>query len=113
MVGVDPEKGYSPVTDFPSLATFIASDEDRSTSIYKRFQRLSARNLLHLQSELMELEAQQDEYDAEVASLDLEAKKSLRNWADLKDRALKPIDTRETRGLSLAIEIKEKLKEYS
>ena len=113
MVENDLEKGRNPVIDFPSLATFIASDEDKSTFIYKRFDRLSARNLLHLQSELMELEAQQDEYDTEVASLGLDAKKSLRNWTDLKDRALRQTTSREARGLSLAKDIRTKLKEYS
>ena len=42
---------------YPSLAAFIASDKDKSTVIYRRFDRLSARNLLYLQSELAELEA--------------------------------------------------------
>ena len=49
MPPTDLEKGHMtlvPVVDFPSLAGFIASDEDKSTSIYRRFERLSARNLL-------------------------------------------------------------------
>ena len=53
------------VKGYPSLAAFIASDSDKSTAIYRRFDRLSARNLLYLQSELVELEAQQDALDEE------------------------------------------------
>jgi hypothetical protein len=50
---------------YPSLAAFIASDKDKSTVIYRRFDRLSARNLLYLQSELAELEVKQDAFDRE------------------------------------------------
>ena len=35
------------VKGYPSLAAFIASDADRSTQIYRRFDRLAARNLLY------------------------------------------------------------------
>ena len=50
---------------YPSLAAFIASDKDESTAIYRRFDRLSVRNLLLFQSELAELGAQQDSLDEE------------------------------------------------
>tara|TARA_R110002060_G_scaffold59247_6_gene69119 strand:- start:660 stop:971 length:312 start_codon:yes stop_codon:yes gene_type:complete len=46
---------------YPSLAAFIASDKDKSTAIYRRLDRLSARNLLYLHSELPELQARQDD----------------------------------------------------
>ena len=52
------------VMGYPRYAAFIASDEDRSTTIYRRFERLSARNLLYLETELQELEASQDQLDA-------------------------------------------------
>jgi hypothetical protein len=46
-----------PLDGFPSLADFIASDHDRTSLVFKRFDKLAARNLLYLQSELAELEA--------------------------------------------------------
>src|SRR3954453_9546626 len=49
--------GYAP------LAAFIAKDPDHSTAIYHRFDELSARNLLYMQSELFELKAKQAEFD--------------------------------------------------
>ena len=52
------------VMGYPRYSAFIASDEDRSTTIYRRFERLSARNLLYLETELQELEATQDQFDA-------------------------------------------------
>lgn len=51
------------LASYASLAKFVSSDPDHSTAIFKTFDRLAARNLLYLQSELAELQAQQDRYD--------------------------------------------------
>ena len=48
---------------YPSLAQFIASDAD--AAIYRKFGHLSARNLLHFQSELHGLEEQLQQFDRE------------------------------------------------
>lgn len=106
-----PEIHY--VKGYPSLAAFIASDSDKTTAIYRRFDRLSARNLLYLQSELVELEARQDALDAEDLRTTLEDKKSVRNWQTLKSRAIEPGNTREKERLSVSEEIRRKIKEYS
>src|SRR5450432_3443155 len=52
-----------PINGFPRVADKIASDPDKTTTIYRRFDRLSARNLLYLEAELAELEALQDKQD--------------------------------------------------
>ena len=77
------------VKGYPSLAAFIASDRDKSTAIYRRFDRLSARNLLYMQSELVELEARQDAFDADDSQGTLEAKDSARNWQTLNEKLLR------------------------
>ena len=100
------------VRGYPSLAAFIASDRDKSTAIYRRFDRLSARNLLYLQSELQELEERQDAFDAEDLHGGREEKKSARNWQDLK-KAKQQNNEREKKRLDLVFEIRDKLKEYS
>jgi hypothetical protein len=64
------------VKGYPSLAAFIASDRDKSTAIYRRFDRLSARNLLYLESELQELEERQDALDAEDLHGDLRRRRA-------------------------------------
>ncbi|KAL5320214.1 hypothetical protein ACEPPN_011015 [Leptodophora sp. 'Broadleaf-Isolate-01'] len=51
---------------YPRYSAFIAADEDKSTTIFRRFQRLSTRNLLYLESELSELEAEQDRLDLDA-----------------------------------------------
>ena len=57
---------------FATVAAFIAKDRDNTTTIYRRFDRLAARNLLYLQSKVQKLEAVQDELDAEVLRLNEE-----------------------------------------
>ena len=101
------------VKGYPSLAAFIASDRDKSTWIYRRFDRLSARNLLYLQSELQELEERQDAFDAEDLHGGREEKKSARNWQVLKKKAKQQNNEREKKRLDLVFEIRDKLKEYS
>jgi len=104
------------INGYPSLAAFMASDDDKSTSVYRRFDRLSARNLLYLQSELVELDAQQETLDVKDA-LDLNAAteemESVRDWRTLKARANEAGNLREKEQLRTALEIREKIKEYS
>jgi hypothetical protein len=64
---------------YPRLAAFIANDEDKSTTIFRRFQRLSARNLLYLESELADLEEEQSRLDEE-SRYDDALKASMRSW---------------------------------
>ena len=73
----------------PALASFINADED--AKVYKKFGYLAARNLLHLQSRLSQLEAQlakldkKDVGDSEQSPairLNAKAYDSLRSLAD-------------------------------
>ncbi|KAB5572028.1 hypothetical protein GE09DRAFT_653750 [Coniochaeta sp. 2T2.1] len=73
------------IDGFPSLAAFIANDRDRASAIFKRFNRLAARNLLLLQSELAELQSRLDALDADDQK-SMEALQALRNWGDYKAR---------------------------
>lgn len=74
--------------DFPSLTEFIASDADHTSLVFKRFDKLAARNLLYLQSELAELQARQNEFDAQDRSFEhsgREVKECAIHWERLKD----------------------------
>ncbi|MCJ1225473.1 hypothetical protein MMC12_002122 [Toensbergia leucococca] len=95
---------------YPSLANFISQDSD--AAIYRRFERLSARSLLYLQSELHDLEEQLENCDREDASKDADvaARKSARSWDHLTSNA--KTRTREADRLKLIRKIKAILKEY-
>ena len=103
------------VKGYASLASFITSDPDHSTAIYRRFDRLFARNLLVLQSELIELEAQQDDLDAEDLNpkTSTREKESARDLRVLKIRASQEGNVRERVRLQLLEEIRSKIQQYS
>lgn len=101
-----PMKGYA------ALATFIASDKDKSTQIYRRFDRLAARNLLYLQSEVAELERLQDELDREDASATEEEKQCGTNLEILKKRAAEPDGEKEKKRFDVLQRTREKITEY-
>lgn len=54
---------YNYVSGFGSLASFMASDADDSPLIFRRFDKLAARDLIYYQSQLSQLQAEQDELD--------------------------------------------------
>ena len=59
------EAGINARDGYPALARWIASDQDYEGFVFRRFDRLSARNLLNLQSRLLALEKAIDELDSE------------------------------------------------
>jgi hypothetical protein len=70
-------------TGFPRTAAFIASDRDKTSAIFKRFEALSARNLLHLQGRLAALEAEQTRLDDEDKKLtDRATVRATSSWED-------------------------------
>lgn len=103
------------IDGFPALAAFIASDPDRSTFIYKRFDRIASRNLLILQSELAEMQSRLDVYDKEDWAKYQgrgpgyqDALHDLQSW-----EAYKATHGPESDRLKLVAEIRRTLKEYS
>ncbi|KAN0095521.1 hypothetical protein V8E51_016232 [Hyaloscypha variabilis] len=72
---------------YPRFAAFIAQDADKSTTIFRRFERLAARNLLYLEGELFELEAKQDKLDEDDWN-DVQSIINLRNWEPTRTTSL-------------------------
>ncbi|OJJ46802.1 hypothetical protein ASPZODRAFT_2031448 [Penicilliopsis zonata CBS 506.65] len=69
---------------YPALSAWMSTDPDDEGFIFRRFSRLSARNLLHLQSQVLSLEHQLDELDQESRqSQDV----GLRRWETFADEA--------------------------
>ena len=109
-----------PIGGFPSVADKIASDVDKTTTIYRRFDKRSARNILLLQAELAELERLQDRYNAEDRKRmdDEVVTEGQRDWREFEKNAAKTdrygqlLHPREKKKMDLAIRIRGKLKEY-
>lgn len=96
---------------FPYLSNFIATDEDNSTSIYHRFDRLGARNILYLQSELTDLEARQRKFDEEDGKGSRDDKLCAWDWAEFK--RLSSSQGRQKDRMQLVVDIRKTIKEYS
>jgi hypothetical protein len=73
---------------YPALAAWIARDPDNETFVFRKFGRLAARNILHLQSQIIAIERDVDQLDEEARrSSDLEARQSSRRWETLMEHA--------------------------
>jgi hypothetical protein len=93
---------------YPSLAAFIATDKDQSASIYRAHQRISARNLLYLETELSELEIELEAFDQEDLNGSFEGKKYSRSWKRLRESP----DARHVEEVKLITRTRETVKEY-
>ncbi|KAH6663075.1 hypothetical protein B0J14DRAFT_280064 [Halenospora varia] len=112
-------RNVKPVNGFPRVADKIASDPDKTTTIYRRYDRLSARNLLFLEAEIAELEAQQNKYDNDdlvaINQVGIECHSDwtkFERYANEKDGNGKHTQQRQAVRMELALKIKGKLKEY-
>lgn len=128
------QKGYNYVPGFGSLADFIYSDNDHSTVVYRRFDKLAARDLLYYQSELGRLQALQDGFDIQDAK-DIEDFQKPDDWLDIRSHAtdwakfkeaadisssvasssspnVSTVEGRWKKRMELAMEIRRTLKDY-
>lgn len=105
------EKGI-PRDGFSAHANWIAQDPDSETLIYRKFDRLSARNLLFLQSRLASLETKLDKYDEKIRQFgDMDSKLSQIRWETFENNATIP-GRPEKKLLELHLEIQKMLREY-
>ncbi|ORY06037.1 hypothetical protein BCR34DRAFT_490468 [Clohesyomyces aquaticus] len=88
----------------------MALDPDKEALIFRKFDYLNARRLLHLQSELTELEDQLHDLDAQSRK-DVDSKKSLKKHEIFVERA-EVQDSTDQKRSALLIEIHSKLNEY-
>lgn len=96
---------------FASVADFIVQDKDKTSTIFRRFDRLAVRNLLYLQSRLQGLEVLQNELDnQDLHSVDLCTKKAAISWEAFESLA----KTREPerKRMEFARELEQVMKKY-
>ena len=102
-----PPHSHSRLEGYPSFADFITQYD---AAIFRKYGHLSARNLLYLQSELHELEAELQALDWEdVKNVgDQDAQKAARSWKYYSDEQ----NTRAKKHRKLQDSIREKIREY-
>ncbi|KAK3635609.1 hypothetical protein LTR56_014649 [Elasticomyces elasticus] len=104
--------GMTPPTDgYPAVASFISSDPDSESFVFRKFNTLTARKLLHAQAELLDLEHRLAEFDAQAAAgYDHELHLSAREWERLTANA--KVRSQEKDRMELMDEIEVKLEKY-
>lgn len=103
----------SPPSDgFAALAEWIALDPDNEPFVFRKFDRLAARNLLYLQAQIIMLEQELEKLDQEVTQTDdMSLKDAARRWEQLVKQDAEGQD-HARRQVKLVVEIKHALKEY-
>ena len=101
-------KGYQ------SFSALLSSDPD--LQVYRRFDRLCARNLLYLQSEILALEARLERFDQAdledaTRNHDIDVMYSARCWESFIQKA-KAGNIRERERMLLIKQVRELVKEY-
>lgn len=108
----------SDLVGYANLAAFVASDKERSATLFRRFESLSARNLLYLESELQELETRQrkiDRADAAIADdprADPDDTDIATDWQVLREKAEDLREQNAVERMELLRKIRAKLEEY-
>ncbi|KAF1849761.1 uncharacterized protein K460DRAFT_399873 [Cucurbitaria berberidis CBS 394.84] len=100
---------------YPALADWIARDPDNETFVFRKFDRLAARNILHLQAQLTALEREIEQLDETARhSPESNVRQSLRRYETLINRANDAANpgSPESRLITKLKELKELLKDY-
>ncbi|KAI1662748.1 hypothetical protein F4813DRAFT_384327 [Daldinia decipiens] len=99
-------------TGFPLLAQRITINPHYEAFISRKSDRLSARNLLHLESRLVYLEYKLDQADEQAAlGSDNETRRSIRAWEAFEQNSEDKTRPEHNR-MKLVEEVSERLKEY-
>jgi len=107
----DPELGR--LRDgYPALSRWICKDLDEDPLVFRKFGRLAARNILHLQCRLTQLEDDIDTLDQAIrTSTDIDTVLSLRSWDLLMERA-SVVDSLESKLVAKLADLQNLLQEY-
>ena len=101
---------------YATVARSIAQDPDKETYVFRRFDRLTARNLLNLQGDLLVLQDELDALDAKAASSpDPDLHSSMRSWEVLVRNAKGSQDRsgeEERKRIEIAGDLEVKLRKY-
>ncbi|KAL2063967.1 hypothetical protein VTL71DRAFT_4461 [Oculimacula yallundae] len=105
-------KNVIPKRGFALVASKIASDPDKTTTIYRLFDELSSRSLVFYQAELAELEEQLKDIDEEdSAARDDDSVQCQKEWSEFERSAEQGIK-KEQRRMDRVMKIRGKLEKY-
>lgn len=94
---------------YPALSTWLSRDPDDEGLIFRRFSRLSARNLLNLQSQLITLEKELEDLDADSR---INKDVGLRRWETFEEQKKDSSNARAQARKRLYKALEAKMKSY-
>jgi hypothetical protein len=109
---VDPEKTRPLLLGYLKLAQWYADDPDCETFVFRKFDELSAQNLLRLQSEMCSLESYLRVLDRTMCSSKKPDKMRALLDYEAFDRYEQTLDSDEKNKQKLEKELASKIKEY-
>ncbi|KAJ4325097.1 hypothetical protein N0V84_003641 [Fusarium piperis] len=97
---------------FAALASLMASDRDQELLIFRKFDEISARNLLYLQCELLTIEERLKRWDKKVSnSSDMDLEEAAETWEVMVEQA-KDGGIEANEMVALVAQLRAKVKEY-
>jgi hypothetical protein len=100
---------------YGAVAAWIARDPDNETFVFRKFDELGARNLLYLQSEVLELEHKLEEFDRSMVDSHSSKKVNMiladMSWEEFTGQ-LEADETEARARMRLITDIRAKIKEY-
>jgi hypothetical protein len=101
---------------YAAVAELMSQDPDKETYVFRRFDKLTARNLMNLQGGLIALQNELDMLDAEAArSPDPDTHSSMRSWQIMKEKSVDSSvrkGSEERKRLAIAEQLEVKLRKY-
>lgn len=98
---------------YPALARWIAQDPDDDPLLFRKFGRVAARNILHLQCQMTRIEGEIDDLDEQIrTATSLDTRRSLQRWEVLWKRATTEPNSLEKQLTDKLKESQELLKDY-
>lgn len=110
------EQGQTRHGGYTAAASWLASDPDNETLVFRKFDKLAALNLLYMQSEVLELEKKvRDMHKATIDSYDMDLRDAASTWETLIQQSQPGSsefrqDAKER--MDLILDLRKKLKEY-
>lgn len=97
---------------YPSLSRWISQDPDDDPLVFRKFGQLAARNILHLQCRVTQLEYEINTLDEQIrVSADIDTVRSLRSWDLLMERA-SVANSLESKLVAKLADVQKLLQEY-
>ncbi|KAI2476373.1 hypothetical protein Ptr902_12252 [Pyrenophora tritici-repentis] len=96
---------------YPALSRWISRDPDDEALVFRKFGRMSARSILHLQCRIIHVEKEVDDLDERIKrSANIHTVRSLKRWETLMERA-DVVDSLENQLVTKLAELQILLKE--